>query len=216
MTDKDLKQRVENALEWEPSVTPADIGVSATEGVVTLRGNVPTYAEKMAAERVALSVFGVKAVANDLSVHLQNAFRRTDTEIAQAVVNALTWTTLVPLERVTAAVDDGWLTLGGTVDWQYQKDAAARLVRDLRGVTGITNKIVVVPKVVPMDVRDKIEAAFRRSAQLDARRINVNSADGKVILSGNVRSWVEREEAERAAWSAPGVTHVDDRLAVMP
>ncbi len=216
MIDKDLKQHVENALDWEPSVDAKDIGVSADQGVVTLRGTVPSYSEKLVAERVALRMYGVKAVANELTVHVANAYQRTDTEIAQAAVSALKWHSVVPDDRVTVTVKGGWITLGGTLDWQYQKDAAVRGVRDLTGVNGVTNEIRVKPTVKTADVRGKIEDAFKRSAAIDARRVNVSAQDGKVILSGNVHSWAERQEAERAAWAAPGVSQVDDRLAVVP
>ena len=216
MTDKELKQHVQSALDWEPSLDAKDIGVSVDQGVVTLRGNVGSYVEKITAERVALRVYGVKAVANDLAVHLASVYERTDTEVAQAVVAALKWNTIVPNERVSVTVTNGWIALNGTLDWQYQKDAAARAVRDLTAVKGVTNNITVQPRVKTMDVRDKIEAAFKRSAEIDARRVHVTAQDGKVILSGNVHSWAERQEAERAAWAAPGVTQVEDRLAVVP
>ena len=216
MTDKDLKQHVQSALDWEPSLDATDIGVSVDESVVTLRGNVASYSEKITAERVALRVYGVKAVANDLAVHLPSAFERTDTEIAQAAVTALKWNSVIPDNRVTITVTKGWLTLKGALDWQYQKDAAARTVRDLTGVKAVSNEITVKPRVNSIDVRDKIEAAFKRSAEIDARRVNVTAQDGKVVLSGNVHSWSERREAERAAWAAPGVIQVDDRLAIVP
>ena len=216
MTDKDLKQHVQNALDYEPGVDATDIGVSVDDGVVTLRGNVASYWEKIAAERVALRVYGAKAIANDLAVRLLSDYKKTDTEIAHAAVNALKWHTAVPDDRVTITVKDGWIALAGTLEWQYQKDAAARAVRDLTGVKGVTNDIQLQSRVKTIDVRDKIEAALKRSAEIDARRINVTAQDSKVILSGNVHSWAERREAEQAAWAAPGVSQVEDRLAVVP
>lgn len=216
MNDKDLKRHIEDALNWEPSFDAADIGVSVDNGVVTLRGDVASYPAKAIAERVTLGVYGVKAVANDLNVRLAGEYQRTDSDIAQAAVNALQWNTVVPANRVAVVVSNGWMTLKGNVDWQYQKDAAARVVRDLTGVRGISNNITVQPHVRTVDVQDKIEAAFKRSAEIDARRISVTAQDGKVVLTGNVHSWAERQQAERAAWAAPGVTQVDDRLAIMP
>jgi osmotically-inducible protein OsmY len=219
MSDKELKQHVQNALDWEPSIDASDIGVSVDEGVVTLRGNVGSYVEKVSAERVVLRVYGVKAVANDLSVRLVSGSERTDTKIAQAAIAALKWNTVVPADRITVTVANGWVTLNGTLEYYYQSAAAERAVRDLTGVKGVSNTILLQAPAVPVcpgDVAAKIEAAFKRSAEVDARRINVNAQDGKVILSGNVRSWTERQEAERAAWAAPGVTQVDDRLAVIP
>jgi len=216
MTDGELLDQVEDALDWEPSVDVSDVDVSVDGGVVTMRGDVGSYAQKRTAERVVLGVYGVRGVANDLNVRLPGALERSDTDIAQAAVNTLTWNTQVPSDRVTVAVSDGWVTLRGTVDWQYQKDAAERGVRNLTGVRGITNDMTVGPRVQPGDVQAKIEAALRRNAEIDARRINVSVADGRITLSGNVHSSAERDEARRAAWAAPGVTAVEDHMAVVP
>jgi osmotically-inducible protein OsmY len=216
MTDIELKRHVESALEWDPSVDAAEIGVSVEGGVVTLRGDTGSYAVRAAIERAVLRVYGVKGVANELTVRLVTGFERNDTDIAQAAVTALAWHAMLPQNHVTVTVSQGWLILNGTLDWQYQKEAAARAVRDLIGVKGVTNHIIVAPHLQPGDVRAKIEAAFKRSAEIDARRVSVAAQDGKVTLSGNVRSWAERQEAERAAWAAPGVTHVDDRLSITP
>lgn len=219
MTDQQLRQDVQNALDWEPSVNVTDIGVMVEDAVVTLRGNVASYAQKRTAERVTLGVYGIKAVANDLNVRLIGGDERTDTEIAGAAVAALKWHTVVPPNRVTVTVVNGWVTLQGTVDWYHQSAAAERAVRSLAGVKGVSSAIVIQPPVTPvktMDVAAKIEAAFTRSAEIDARRIRVAAEDGTVTLTGNVRSWAERQEAERAAWAAPGVTRVDDRISVVP
>ena len=216
MVDKELKEQVASALEWEPSVSSRDIGITVDGGVVTLRGSVGSYAEKIDAERTALRTYGVKAVANDLDVRLDSHYHRTDTEIAQAALSALKWHMGVPEDRLTLTVKDGWITLGGNLDRQVSKDAAVRAIRDLTGVKGVTNNIRVLANTRPADIRDKIEAAFKRSAAIDARRINISVHDGKIILSGNVHSWSERQEAEHAAWAAPGVSEVDDRLTIVP
>jgi osmotically-inducible protein OsmY len=216
MTDRQLQQYVQDALDWEPSVDAADVGVSVENGVVTLRGDVRSYSERATAERVTLGVYGVKAVANELEVRLREGEQRTDTDIAKSVLSALEWNTQVPEGKITVSVTNGWVTLKGRVDWQYQRSTAESAIRDLIGVRGVTNSISVEPHVSAADVKGKIEAALKRSAEIDARRINVVVSDGKVTLTGNVHAWFERDEARRAAWSAPGVRSVEDRLAVVP
>jgi osmotically-inducible protein OsmY len=213
VADREIQHQVERALEWEPSVDATNVAVTAADGVVTLGGEVRMFAEQHAVERVVLSVYGVTAVVNDLEVRLEGDATRTDTEIAQAAVNALTWSTMVPKDRVLIAVDGGMVTLNGIVEWQYQADAAMRAVRDLRGVKGLINNITIQPHVNVADVRTKIEDAFKHSAAVDARRVNLDLIGSKVILTGFVHTFSEREEARRAAWSAPGVSLVDDRLA---
>ena len=216
MTDRELQEHVQNALDWEPSIDAADIGVSVDAGVITLRGDVRTYSEKAAAERVTLRVYGAKAVANDINVRLRDGQHPTDTDIAQAALSALKWNTLVPNEKLTLTVSNGWVTLKGKVDWEYQRTAAANVIRDLSGVRGVTDSIALEPHIRVTDVKAKIESALRRSAEVDARRINVAVADGKVTLSGNVHSWFERSEARQAAWAAPDVREVEDHIAVVP
>jgi osmotically-inducible protein OsmY len=215
-TDRELQEQVLQALEWEPGVDAADVGVSIDDGVVTLRGDVGTLREKWLAERAARHVAGVRAVANDLEVAPDEGGARTDSAIAQAVANALEWDSALPDGAVTATVRHGWVTLNGTVPWHYQRVAAERAVQHLFGVKGINNSIVVKPHVTPGDVKAKIESAFKRSAELDAARVSVETRDGAVILRGTVHSLIERDEAERAAWAAPGVTRVEDHLLVVP
>jgi osmotically-inducible protein OsmY len=216
MTDRQLQEHVQNALDWEPSIDAADIGVTVDKGVVTLRGDVKTYAEKAAAERVAQTVYGTKAVANDINVRLGTGAKRSDSDIAQAVLLALRWNSVVPDGKIAVSVTDGWVKLSGSVDWEYQRSAAQRVVRYLTGVVGVSNLLTVEPHVSATDVQNKIEAALKRSAEVDARRINVSATDGKVVLSGNVHSWFERDQARRAAWAAPGVKNVEDRISIVP
>ena len=214
MDDLELKKSVESELNFEPSINAAEIGVAVKNGVVTLSGRVPSYWEKVSAERAAARVSGVKAVANELEVRLPGSSERTDEDIAQAAVDTLRWSVLVPQDRIKVKVSKGWITLEGKVDWQYQKSAAEKAVRKLYGVLGVSNLIEVKPQVSKAEVKTSIEAALKRLAEVDANRIRVDTEDGKVVLSGSVRSWFEREEAERAAWAAPGVRSVEDRIAI--
>jgi osmotically-inducible protein OsmY len=190
--------------------------VSVDHGIVTLRGRVMSYGQREAAERIALRVHGLRALANELEIRVANGAQRSDTQLARAAASAIRWYTSVTDDRLTILVREGRVTLRGTVDSQCQKDAAAQAVRDLAGVREVTNQITVTPQLRAVDVQARIEAAFRRSAEIDARRVYVAVEDSKVILTGNVRSWAEREAAEHVAWSAPGVAEVDDRIAVVP
>jgi osmotically-inducible protein OsmY len=214
-SDKDLQLDVIAELDWTPSLEGEEIGVAVKNGVVTLSGTVSSYVRKFEAERAAERVHGVKAVAADLNVKLPDSWMRTDTEIAHAALDALKWDVRVPDDKITLHVEDGRIILQGEVEWQYERDAAGRAVRYLTGVKGVSNFLTVKPKKAsPSDVTRKIKEAFKRSAEVDSSRISVDSLDGKIILKGQVRSWAERRDAEDAAWSAPGVTAVDDRLAV--
>lgn len=215
-TDTQLHRDVFEELNWDPSVHAADIGIAVKDGIVTLHGSVSSFAERVAAERAVLRVYGAKAVANDIEVRLPGLSERTDSDIAQAAVNALEWNAWVPHGQLTLAVHQGWLTLRGQVERQYQKIAAEEAVRNLFGVKGVTNEITVRPQVTRADVAPQIEAAFRRSAQLDAQRIRVETHGGKVSLFGNVHSWLERQEAERMAWGAPGIFAVENNITVTP
>jgi len=214
MTDLELKKNVEAELAFEPSINAAEIGVAVKDGIVTLSGRVQSYWEKVAAERSALRVGGVRAVVNELTVRLPYASERTDEDIAQAALNSLKWSVLIPSDRIKVKVSKGWVTLEGSVDWQFQKTAAEKAVRKLYGVLGVTNLIEVKAKPSTAEIKAEIEAALKRSAELDASRIKIEVDGDKVILRGTVSSYFEREEAERAAWRVPGVRTVENRIEV--
>jgi len=214
MTDSSLQQAVLDELNWQPSVKAANIGVTAKDGVVTLTGHVGSYAEKWAAERAVGSVFGVKAVAEELEVRYPFERKEDDADIAQRALQVLSWDTEVPKDKVKVKVEKGLVTLSGNLDWHYQRSAAESDVRKLHGVIGLNNQIVIKPRVQASNVRDKIKAALKRKAQIEADHITVTTDGSKVTLGGNVDTWYERSLAERTAWSAPGVTQVENRLTV--
>jgi osmotically-inducible protein OsmY len=213
-TDAQIQTDVLAEFKWEPRVVPNEIGVAVKDGIVTLTGWVDSYTKRWAAEDAAHRVRGVKAVANEIEVRLSKADERIDADIAAAAVRALEWDAFVPVEKIDVTVSKGWVTLKGEVVWQYQKQDAERVVRRLNGVKGVNNLITVKTRLAPSDLKKKIEDALVRTAESDAQRITVEVDGSKVILKGTVRSWAEKEEAERQAWAAPGVTSVDDRITI--
>ena len=215
MTDMNLRQDIIDELDFEPRVNSAQIGVAVKDGVVTLSGHVGSFAEKLAAEKAVKRVKGVKAIAEEIHVRFVEDKKTADDEIASRAVSLLRWSAVVPTDSVMVKVQDGWVSLSGQVNWQFQRFAAEAEIRRLSGVVGVVNSITIKPRVQPIDVKHKIEAALKRNAEIDAQGIQVSVEDGgRVCLDGYVHDWREREAAEHAAWMAPGVVRVDDRLRI--
>jgi osmotically-inducible protein OsmY len=215
-TDAELQRAIQDELDFEPSVIATDIGVTVKEGIATLFGTVSSYAAKWAAERAAERVSGLRALAKDLTVKLRGDSERSDADIAAAALHALAWDVQVPDTKLQVEVQKGFVTLKGEVDWNYQREAAAYDVRKLTGVVGVGNQITLPATASAKEVRSKIESALQRRAVKDARRVTVEADGGTVILRGEVHCWGEREDAEQAAWAAPGVSEVQDQIRIQP
>lgn len=213
-TDLDLKNDVLQELLWDPLVPEARVGVSVNEGVVTLTGHLDSYSEKVATRRAAERVAGVKAIAVELDVIPSGVHQRSDTEIAAAVQHALSWNTAVPQERVRVTVEKGWVTLSGELDWNFQRRALERMIRPLKGVAGIVDNIELKSLPISVNLSNRIQDALTRQAQREAKRIEISVEGSVVTLQGHVHSWAERNAAEGATWSAPGVSRVNNQLTV--
>jgi osmotically-inducible protein OsmY len=213
-TDSQLKRDVMDELAWDPAVSANAIGVARKDGVVTLSGHLDTFAEKVAVQRAVRRVTGVRAMAIELDVKLAPQHQRSDTEIAAAAEHALRWNIVVPADTVHATVEQGWVQLTGEVDWDYQRQAAYKSVRSLTGVVGVSNEITLRQRTTPADLAQRIEDALKRQALREAHRVQVTVENGTVTLKGSVHSWQEREAAQGAAWSAPGVRDVVNQLTL--
>jgi len=215
-SDALLRSDIVAELNWDPAITATDVGVTVKDGVVTLSGHPASHAEKHAIERAVQRVKGVKAVAVEMQVKLAAGYERTDADIAMAAERALEWNVLVPDGKIHPMVEHGWVTLNGEVEWQYQRRAAEGAVRNLLGVTGVTNEVTVKPKFTPADVEKRIRDALARQADREASQIEISVSGSQVTLRGKVHSWAERKAAQGAAWAAPGVANVINNLLVEP
>lgn len=215
-SDREIERDVKDELRWQPGLDSTDIAVSVKQGVVALTGFVHSYADKWDAEISAKRVAGVVGLANDIEVRLRSIDETPDPEIVRDAVAALKTQLPISYEKIKVVAKNGWLALEGQVEWQYQKESAEKAVRHVKGIKGVTNLIIVKPQVQPTEVKRKIEEALKRNAEIDANRIMVEARGGEVVLKGTVRSWIEREEAEHAAWAAPGVMKVEDRITISP
>jgi len=213
-SDIDIKRDVEDELRWDPDIDSDDIAVAVKNGVVALTGFVRSYGQKLQAEADAKRISGVVGLANDIEVRLPAVDQRPDPDIARDAVAALKAQLPYSWEAIKVLVRNGWVTLEGQVEWNYQRDRAQQSVRRIKGVKGVTNSIQLKPAVTPSEIKRQIEDAFTRNAEIDAQNITVETHGSEVVLRGKVRSWAERREAERAAWAAPGVTMVDNRITI--
>lgn len=213
-TDSQIQKDVMDELKWEPFLNAEQIGVAVKNSVVTLSGRVDTYSKKACAEKAAKRVAGVKAVAEDIEVSLPGSSQRTDTDIAEAALNALKWHSALREDKIKLKVESGIVTLEGEVDWEFQRDSARMMVENLTGVWSVVNLIKIAPRTSPKELKRHITSAFQRNACIDSENINVEIAGHKAILKGHVRSWAEKEDAEKAAWAAPGITSVENELEI--